>query len=73
MVRHFPVMLEAVASKLGFVTANPEKKYAMLDCTLGTGGHALALLHRFPNLYMYAALVTGQTRYRSRQANGHGI
>lgn len=54
-VRHFPVMLENVISRLAFVAAKPERKFMMLDCTLGTGGHTLALLQRYPNLYMYVA------------------
>lgn len=69
VVLHFPVTLEAVARKLGFVTGNPEKKYFMHNRTLGT----ITLLHRSQNLHMYAALVTGLTRYRSRQVNGQGI
>lgn len=54
VVRHFPVMLSNVIKRLKHIAEQPEKKNAMLDCTLGTGGHTLGLLEQYPNLYMYA-------------------
>jgi 16S rRNA C1402 N4-methylase RsmH len=41
---HVPVMLQNVIQKLGFIKITPQKKFVMLDCTLGTGAHTRALL-----------------------------
>jgi len=55
---HYPVHLETTIRLLKenkFVDDTSEKSYdvkSLLDCTLGTGGHAKRMLHTFQNLYM---------------------
>jgi 16S rRNA C1402 N4-methylase RsmH len=52
VVRHVPVMVKNVIQRLAFLKEHPDRKYLMLDCTLGTAGHAKLLLNAYPNLSM---------------------
>eukprot|EP01016_Furgasonia_blochmanni_P002836 TRINITY_DN1110_c0_g1_i5.p1 TRINITY_DN1110_c0_g1~~TRINITY_DN1110_c0_g1_i5.p1 ORF type:complete len:370 (+),score=56.19 TRINITY_DN1110_c0_g1_i5:142-1251(+) len=51
---HYPVMLKNVIDVVGskIKESDPRELFAMADCTLGTGGHAVNLLRAFPSLYL---------------------
>ena len=50
-LKHIPVALERCIELLAPALVNKEKS-TLIDCTLGLGGHANALLSRFPNMHL---------------------
>ena len=47
--KHLPVLPDETLEMLGDVGDG-----TVIDCTLGLGGHSLAILERFPNAYVIA-------------------
>lgn len=50
-LKHVPVALDRCVDLLAPALLNKEKA-VVIDCTLGLGGHANAMLKRFPNLHL---------------------
>jgi 16S rRNA (cytosine1402-N4)-methyltransferase len=50
-LKHIPVALDRCIELLAPAFSNKSKPY-VIDCTLGLGGHANAMLEKFPNLHL---------------------